>query len=41
MRNTHVDLFNRKMMIKNRGNELQKIISRTGTINLDKFYLKQ
>ena len=41
MKDTHYDMLNMKMRIKNRGKELEKIGQKRGTINLNPFFFKE
>ena len=41
MRSTHIDLVNMKMRIKNKGNDLQKLVQKTGRVKMDPFFLNE
>jgi hypothetical protein len=41
MRQTHYDMFNMKMKIKNKVDEIEKLARKRGIIKVNPFYLKE
>ena len=41
MRQTHYDMAKMKMRIKNKAEQIQKLVSNTGSVRVNPFYLKE
>lgn len=41
MKQTHYDMFNMKMHIKNKVNEIEKLARNRGAVKVNPFYLKE